>query len=277
MCVVGVRWQSTSSYPSSSEDLSIEPKDHVLWIRFNRPKKFNAITRPMYEDLSKTFKQVNGDSSIRAVVLTGNGEYYSSGNDLSNFTVAIADEAGPRAGLTKSRDILEDFVASLVNLEKFLIAAVNGPAVGIPVTTLPLCDYVVASEKATFQTPFTALGQCPEACSSVTFPSIMSRTRASELLLLNMTWDAKKAKDYGLVSEVVEHAKFNGFLSHLTKMIVTSCYPNSMMVSKSVIQNPATKQRLLEANKLECDEILECWCGKECTDAVQKFFERSKK
>lgn len=271
-----VRFQSTN-YPNSSDGLTIEPKDQVLWVRFNRPEKCNSITRQMYVDLSKTFKQVNGDDAIRAIVLTGNGDYYSSGNDLSNFVEATAHEGGPRVGLTKSRDILEDFVASLINLEKLLIAAVNGPAVGIPVTTLPLCDYVVASEKATFQTPFTALGQCPEAASSATFPAIMSRTRASELLLLNMVWDAKKAKDCGLVSEVIEHAKFAGFVNHLTKMIVTSCYPKSMIVSKSLLQSSSVKQKLLEANKLECDEILECWSGEECADAVQKFFKRSRK
>lgn len=274
--LVFVRFNSTD-YTSKCEGLSVEPKDHVLWVKFNRPNKFNAITREMYEQMSDTFTKVNGDKSIRAVVLTGNGDYYSSGNDLTNFTVAMADERGPKAGLTKSKNILVDFVNSLINIDKFLIAAVNGPAVGIPVTTLPLCDYVIASDKATFQTPFTALGQCPEACSSITFPQIMGKSRASELLLLNMTWDAKKAQNYGLISEVIEHVKFHDHLDKLLKSVVHNCYPNSMIQSKGLIQSMDMKKKLLEANQRECDTILELWLGEECADAVQKFFKRSKK
>lgn len=272
----GVRFLSTS-YPTRGDGLTIEPKDQVLWIRFNRPKKFNAITRDMYLDLTDTFKSANGDKSIKAIVLTGTGDYYSSGNDLSNLTAALQHEDGPKAGMKLSADILYTFVESIINLEKFMIAAVNGPAVGIPVTTLPLFDYVIASDTATFHTPFTALGQCPEACSSVTFPSIMGRSRSSELLLLNMTWDANKAKNYGLVSDVIEHEKFSGFVDKFTAQIATNCYTNSLRVSKSLVMNPSLKQTLLDANRLECDHIVDMWLGDECADALQKFFKRSKK
>ena len=269
-----IRQQSTD-YSPACDGLSVETKNNLLWIKLNRPKKFNAITREMYEGLTATFTKVNSDPSIRAVILTGAGDYYSSGNDLSNFTRAMADPEGPKAGLKNSQEILIRFVDSLILLEKFLIAAVNGPAVGIPVTTLPLCDYVLASTKATFQTPFTALGQCPEACSSFTIPQMMGRTRASELLLLNKIWSAKKAYDYGLVSEVIEEDKFKEHLDKfLEKTILKSCYPNSMLVSKSLIQNKETKSKLLEVNRRECEVILECWLGEECAHAVQEFFRR---
>jgi peroxisomal 3,2-trans-enoyl-CoA isomerase len=275
--LVSARCQSTDNKtPSNNLGLEIASKDQVLTIRFDRPHKFNAITRDMYMTLTKTFQEVNKDKSVKVVLLTGNGEFYSSGNDLSNFAAAMKHPDGFKAGLLESSHILFNFVESLINLEKFIVAAVNGPAVGIPVTTLPLCDYVVASDKATFQTPFTALGQCPEACSSLTFPSILGRSRANELLMLNMTWDAQKAKNYGLVSEVVEHDKFEGFLNKFTSKVVSSCYPNSMLVSKAVVQNPEVRKRLSETNRRECDAIVELWAGEECMDAVQKFFKRSK-
>lgn len=277
--ILSSRYQSTD-YHSKCEGILVEPKKQVLWIKFDRPAKFNAFTKEMYVQMTETFTKVNPDKSIKAIVLTGEGDYYSSGNDLTNFTRAMKDPDGIRAGLTKSKEILEAFVGSLINLEKFLIAAVNGPAVGIPVTTLPLCDYVLASDKATFQTPFTALGQCPEACSSITFPQIMGRTRASEMLMLNMTWDANKARDYGLVSEVVSSNEFNMALDKLLygkQGIVSACYPKALTVSKSLTRDPDTKSLLHKANKRECDEILECWMGEECTDAIQKFFARAKK
>lgn len=270
-----IRNQSTA-YTSSSDGLAVEVKDQVLWIKFNRPQKYNAILAQMYLDMTKIFTAVNKDDSIKALVLTGNGDYYSSGNDLTNFTFAMKDPEGPKEGLTKTKEVLIDFVDSFICLEKFIIAAVNGPAVGIPVTTLPLCDYVIASDKASFQTPFTALGQCPEACSSLTFPAIFGRAKASELLLLNMTWSAPKALENGLVAEVVEHANFHERLDKLTKTILKTCYPGAMKVSKSLISGAEFKQKLLEANRRECDAILKCWCGPECMDAVQKFLQRSK-
>lgn len=276
---VNPRFQSTD-YSANCDGLQVEPKNQVLWIKFDRPEKYNAITKEMYNHITDALTKVNKDSSIKAVVLTGNGDYYSSGNDLTNFVRAMQDEGGPRSGLTKSRDILFRFVQSFINLEKFLIAAVNGPAVGISVSTLPLCDYVICSEKTTFQTPFTALGQCPEACSSLTFPRIMGQSRASELLMLNMTFDAKKALNYGLVSDVVEHGKFHTRLEELLygrQGIVNTCYPHALAVSKSLVRNREFKESLIEANKKECDEILELWLGEECADAVQKFFKRSKR
>lgn len=272
-----VRYQSTDNRgTTNNSDLEIETKNEVLSIRLNRPHKFNAITREMYVTLTKTFEQANKDNSVKVILLTGNGDYYSSGNDLSNFAAAMKHPDGFRAGLVESSHILFNFVESLINLEKFIVAAVNGPAVGISVTTLPLCDYIVASDKATFQTPFTALGQCPEACSSLTMPSILGRTRASELLLLNMTWDANKAKNYGLVSEVIEHDKFSSFVDKFTSKVVSTCYPNSMVASKAVVQSPDVRKKLSEANRRECDAIVDLWAGEECADAVQKFFKRSK-
>lgn len=260
--------------------LSLINKNQILWMKFDRPKKFNAITKPMYEEITSTLTKANDDKSIKAIVWTGEGDFYSSGNDLTNFTEAMQHGGGLRAGLTESRGILERFVNSLINLEKLLIAAVNGPAVGIAVTTLPLCDYTVASDKATFRTPFTALGQCPEACSSYTFPRLFGPTRASELLLLNKTWDARQAKDYGLVSDVIEHDNFHEHVEHLLygkEGVVQSCFPNALRVGKALTRDSKLKQRLIDINKEECNEILELWQGEECMSAVQRFLQRSRK
>lgn len=266
-------------YSSKYDGLVVEPKNQILWIRFNRPEKLNAINGAMYTQIMETLKEANSDKSIKAAVLTGTGDYYSSGNDLSDFLRSLQTEPNPKAVFNKFKDVMVDFVDSLINFEKFLIAAVNGPAIGIPVTTLPLCDYVIASDKAIFQTPFTALGQCPEACSSLTFPKILGPSKASELLSLNMTWDAKKAHANGLVADVIEHEKFYPHLDELLygkRGIVSTCYPNSLRITKSLSRDPATKRELLATNRREADEIVDCWTGEECADALAKFSKRSK-
>lgn len=276
-----IRRRLSSSQDNSDDELLVQKKDQILWVKFNRPKQLNAISRDMYDRMCQTFTDANTDDSIKAVLLTGSGSYYSSGNDLKNFVHALKHKDGPKAGFVECKDLLQKFVESLINLEKFLIAVVNGPAIGIPVTTLPLADYVIASDAATFQTPFTSLGQCPEACSSITFPKIMGSSRANEILALNQVWDAHKAHRYGLVSEVVQSDKLedhiNSFLYDPKKGLVASCYPQSLRVGKSLMRNVSIKRQLSEANKNECDAILKCWVGPECTDALQKFFQRSKK
>ena len=147
----------------------------------NRPKKRNAITFEMYNEIQAALDEAAARDDVAVAVLTGSGEFYSSGNDLSNF--ANIPPEGPAALAEQAGDVLEAFVDKFITFPKVLVAAVNGPAVGIPVTTLPLCDIVYASHTATFHTPFTSLGQSPEACSSVTFPAIFGQTRANEMLL----------------------------------------------------------------------------------------------
>uniref|UniRef100_A0A8R1ERW8 Uncharacterized protein n=1 Tax=Caenorhabditis japonica TaxID=281687 RepID=A0A8R1ERW8_CAEJA len=100
--------------------------------------------------------------------------------------------------------------------EKPLIGLVNGPAVGIAVTVLGLFDYVIASDRATFHTPFAPLGQSPEGCSSYTFPLLMGPLKASELLLFCKKISAETAKSYGLVNEVVPLQEFH---AHTQKTI----------------------------------------------------------
>lgn len=274
---VSHRLQS-SSY-GSSEGLTVELREKVLWLRLDRPEKYNALTKEMYIGMSSIFEQVNHDNSVKALVLTGTGQYYSSGNDLSNLTLALKDEAGPKAGMEKSKNLLIRFVDSLINLEKLLIAVVNGPAVGIPVTTLGLCDHVIASDKATFHTPFTAIGQCPEACSSLIFPQMMGPTRANELLLLNRKWNATKALSCGLVSEVVEHDKLHSYVEDMLygkQGLVATCYPNSTRVCKSLVRSDDQRRKLSELNRKESETICELWLGEESIEAAQKFMSRSK-
>lgn len=267
------------SSTASVNGLDVENKNQVLWLKFNRPNKLNAITSDMYEAITENLIQANKDNSVKAVVLTGEGEFYSSGNDLTNLLKASKHPDGMSAGLHLSKNILIKFIDSFIDLEKLLIAAVNGPAIGIPVTTLGLCDYVIASDKATFSSPFTALGQCPEACSSYTFPLIMGPSHASEFLLLNKTLNANLAMSYGLVSRVVEHTKFSHALDDLLygrHGIVSTCYPNALKIGKSLIKSPELKQKLRDVNRLEAEELCSCWLGKECQDAVQKFMQRQK-
>ena len=168
-------------------------------IRWNRPARKNAILPEMQKTLMKHLNELAKDDSIKLVVLTGTGEYYTSGADFLKSNISEADLPNKEV---EKLDIFKDLVDCLIDFPKPLIAAVNGPAIGMGVTTLPLCDIVYASSDSTFVTPFSRIGLIAEGCSSYTFPRIMGYAKATEMLLFNRTISASQALACGLLAEI---------------------------------------------------------------------------
>lgn len=175
----------------------VSEQDGVLEIRLNRPEKKNALTRPMYEAVSAAFERADASPTIRAVLLTGTGDTFTSGNDISDFQERGAAPA-PRGG---SR-----FLPVLASLRTPLIAAVNGAAIGVGTTMLFHCDLIVAARSARFVMPFTSLALVPEAASTLLVPRLLGHQRAAALLLLGEPLDAATACAWGLVNRVVDDA-----------------------------------------------------------------------
>ncbi|KAH9490097.1 Enoyl-CoA delta isomerase 2, mitochondrial [Bulinus truncatus] len=185
----------------------------------------------MYRDIGKALKEAATDDSYRIAVITGTGDYYCSGNDLSNFTNISMDKIPQMA--KDGRYVLLDFVNAFIEFPKPLIAIVNGPAVGISVTTLGLCDVVYATDKATFHTPFSSLGQSPEACSSYTFPKLMGYAKASEMLLFNKKITAVEARERNLVSDVFPDSVFATETATRVQQFA-KCPPQSLKLTKFI-------------------------------------------
>ncbi|CAG2100304.1 unnamed protein product [Medioppia subpectinata] len=258
---------SGSDLSDSNTDLLVENRSGVCVITLNRPNKYNAITDVMYDKWINALNTASADESIKLALITANGDYFSSGNDLSNFEKAFKEFKGDmNAGAEQSAKILQKFVAAFIDFQKPLIGAVNGPAIGIAVTTLGLMDCVVASDTSHFQTPFSSLGQSPEACATLTFPFIMGYSRASEMLYFNYKMKAEEALNCGLISRVIPSAQFK---THVEDWIfganglVNTCYPKSMQFSKQLVKNESFRMRLHEVNKEECDTIKHRWVSDE--------------
>ena len=164
---------------SSEEDIVVTNKNGLLTLRLNRPKKYNAITSEMYLKISDTLESAAKDSEVKLALLTGTGSYYSAGNDLTAF---VKHAAEPVEAAKRAVKILDRFIGSYIDFPKPIVAAVNGPAIGITVTTLALMDIVWAAESSTFSTPFSATAQSPEGCSSLLFPAIMGASLANEMV-----------------------------------------------------------------------------------------------
>lgn len=177
-------------------------RDGVTTLTMNKPERLNGWTMEMMDALREGLTQAAEDDETKVLVLTGADPYYCAGVNLS-ATLRLAHPRKLRAMIVEHNQALFDM---FLDFPKPLLVAVNGPAIGASVTSATLCNGIVASEKATFSTPFAALGIPPEGCSSVHFARIMNRGYA-ERMLGKEGWKptAREALSAGLVQWVVPH------------------------------------------------------------------------
>ncbi len=177
-----------------------ETTNGVTTLRMNDPRRLNGWTAGMLEAVITALQQVDDDPATEAVVLTGTGEYYSAGVNLG-ATLRVQHPRKLHAFIVQHNQALFD---AFLNVDKPVVAAVNGHCIGAPVTSATLCDALVAAEGATFLTPFSRLGIPPEGCSSVMFAALMGEENAQRMLGPE-GWrpTAAEAARVGLVDAVV--------------------------------------------------------------------------
>jgi enoyl-CoA hydratase/carnithine racemase len=166
----------------------------VARIVLDRLDKKNAITAEMYLQLAEALAAADAHPRVRAILLHGSRDCFCAGNDLADFLER--PPSGPDSPTWR-------FFEVLPRLAKPIVAAVGGPAIGIGTTLLLHCDLVYASSQARFQLPFVPLGIVPEFGSTYLLPLLTGYQRAAELLLLGQPFDAQKARDLGLICEIV--------------------------------------------------------------------------
>jgi len=238
----------------------------VFVVQINRPDKKNALTRSMYAALATGINAADENSGIRAILLRGVEGCFTSGNDVNDF-VNVSDTS------TAERPSVQ-FMKAISGAHKPIIAAVDGMAIGIGTTMLLHCDLIYASEDAYLQLPFTNLGLCPEAGSSLLLPQIAGHQRASELLLLGERFSAQKAQAYGIVNEVVPAADL---IQHaMSKALHLASLPaDAVQTSKALIKrNQATPMNdTIKAELLQFSRLLQ---SPEAQAIFQAFLNKKK-
>ena len=184
----------------AASNLETTISEGLLIITMSQPKKLNGWTLPMMEAIKEAFVKAGENNSIKAVIMTGNGDYYSAGVDLGRSLKLMHPQKLRQLIIQYNQQLFDAFL----NLSKPILIAINGPAIGASVTSSTLCDYIIASENATFSTPFAKLGVTPEGCSSFQFPRLMGEHNA-ERMLGKEGWkpNAIEALSIGLVQKVV--------------------------------------------------------------------------
>jgi len=182
----------------------------VMTLTFNRVDKKNSITRDMYTALANGVEQAASDAAVRVVVFQGHETIFSAGNDIADFLHQ------PPSGQDSP---VFRFLRAIATIEKPVVAAVAGPAVGIGTTLLFHCDLVYAGDNAAFSMPFVNLGLCPEAASSLLVPRMFGYHRAAEALLLGEPFFAEAALEVGLVNRVLPPTEVNAYAQAQAKKL----------------------------------------------------------
>ncbi|KAG0224592.1 ClpP/crotonase-like domain-containing protein [Mortierella sp. GBAus27b] len=224
--------------PTHLNTFEIKLLEHgVAVIAFNRPDRYNALNPQVYQQWGEALEWAAKSDDVRVVVLTGNGKYYSSGQELAiPDSNELEAEGGPE-GVYKKRAVhTKKVITELIHFPKLIIAAIQGPVIGFGVTSSAICDVVYATPEATFNTPFMQFGFCAEACSSILLPRVMGYSRANEMLLMGRKFTAEEMKEAGVVARIFPKETF---MQEVLKLATAAAKfpPQAMKDTKALIRD----------------------------------------
>jgi len=238
----------------------IKENNGVLTIILNRFDKKNALNTLMYQQLCQHFDYAKNNEQINCVLIHGDENCFCAGNDLQDFVESSQNDS--LAAL--------DFVKVLSEFNKPIVAAVAGAAVGIGTTLLLHCDMVIAANNAKFKLPFTQLGLCPEAGSSLLLTRLIGQNCAFELMVLGNTFSAEKARQYGIANQVCLPSELLSIGEKIANTI--SRLPSDAVMTSRKLIRQASQSRLSQVIENEGNEFSRLVNTPECKAILGQFF-----
>jgi enoyl-CoA hydratase/carnithine racemase len=220
-----------------SDPVLISREGHVVTLTLNRPETRNAISEPeMIDDVENAIARVNGDLSVRAVIVTAAGSAFSSGGNVKQMRERAGMFAGGPAELRDGyRRGIQRIPRALYHCEVPTIAAVNGPAIGAGCDLALMCDIRIAATTAVFAESFVKVGLIPGDGGAWLLPRAIGLTRACEMAFTGDPIDAATALDWGLVSRTVEPAQLITAAAELAARIAANP-PHVLRMTKKLIR-----------------------------------------
>jgi enoyl-CoA hydratase/carnithine racemase len=247
-----------------TDSIIVQDEDAVRIIRMNRPEKKNALTQPMYAEMTRALREAGGNAAIRCIVLAGAQNAFCAGSDIGDFQ---------KRGEGGLEPVTVDFLHALAKNEKPLVAAVGGTAVGIGTTMLLHCDHIVAATGVIFATPFLKLGLIPEAASSLLAPQRMGHARAFSLLVMGRPLSAADAKEAGIVNTVVDADAVDDTALQAAREIA-ALPPNAVKLARRLMRSQ--DESVSERIETEATHFKELLKSDEARAAFAAFFARKK-
>src|SRR5712675_1487002 len=250
---------------SAMDDIVTQQVGNILRVQFNRPTKRNAMTSAMYVTLAGIFNEAANDENTRVILWHGAGDSFCAGNDIEDF---LKNPPGP--GESPQARLME----ALVNIDKPLVAAVHGAAIGGGTTMLTHCDFVYAGESTKFQMPFINLAVVPEFGSSCSVPARIGHVRAAELILLGTPFDARRAAELGLVTQVISDKDVLAKATETAQKLAAKPAA-ALQASKRLMKQPFREQ-IKAAMKAENEEFSAQVRSEDAKEALTAFLEKRK-
>ncbi len=244
-------------------DIATERSGRILRVELNRPAKKNAMTSSMYAILADLFNNAAKDEGIHVVLWHGAGDSFCAGNDVGDF---LKNPPGP--GDSPQARLMN----ALVDFNKPLIAAVHGAAVGGGTTMLTHCDFVYAGESTKFQMPFVNLALVPEFGSTWSVPARIGYIRAAELMLLGLPFDAKRAEDLGLVTQVVPDQNLLARATESAQKLAAK--PAGALQAIKRLLKQSSREQIKKAVKTENGEFSMRVNSADAKEALSAFLEK---
>ena len=259
-------------------------EDGILTITLHRPDKLNAFTSRMMQELIEAFDRADADDAVRAVIVTGAGRAFCAGADLSAGAQAFdrtarGDLPPPDGGpIDWSQEGMRDG-GGRVSLRIFqclkpVIAAVNGPAVGVGATMQLPMDVRLASETARFGFVFTRRGIVPEACSSWFLPRVVGISQALEWTLTGRVFDAAEALAGGLVRKVLPPDDLLPAAKALAREIADNTAPVSVTLTRQMMWRMLGAEHPMAGHRIESRGIYARGASEDVREGVTSFLEK---
>lgn len=250
-------------------------EDKILTITLNRPDKLNAFTSVMMNELIDAYRRADADDEVRAIIVTGAGRAFCAGADLGGGGKTFDPDArGYRDSPENYRDGGGLVSLAVYELKKPVIAAINGPAVGVGITmTLPM-DIRLASDTAKMGLVFARRGIVPEACSSWFLPRLVGIGQAAEWIYSGRVFTAQEALHGRLVSRLLSPGELLPAARALAREIADNTSAVSVALCRQMLWRMLGADHPMEAHKIESKGIFSMGGAADVREGVQSFLEK---
>ncbi len=254
------------------ETLETDLADGIFTLTLNRPDRLNAFTSQMLQDLLHVFDEIDRDDDVRVVIVTGAGRGFCAGADLGGGSGTF--DHADREARAEHRDGGGLVTLRIFDCLKPVIAAINGPAVGVGATmTLPM-DVRIASEKAKFGFVFARRGIVPEACSSWFLPRVVGISQAMEWVATGRVFPAEEALAGRLVSRVVPHDELLSTARTLAEEIAGNTSAVSVALSRQMLWKMLGADHPMAAHQVDSQAIYAMGQSPDGYEGVNSFLEK---
>ena len=253
----------------STAILQLRIQDQVAWIQIDRPTKLNALNRVVLEELNQVFSELHTDASVRVIVLTGSGEKaFVAGADIAEFS-----EFGPAEGRALALKGQDDVFTFIEQMNKPVIAAINGFALGGGLELAMSCHIRIASSNARMGLPETSLGVIPGYGGTQRLAQIIGKGRAMELILSCQMLPADQALDFGLVTQVVPQEELLPAAAALAQKILKN---SPFAIGQAIQAVNAAYEEGLNGFEAEVNGFGTCFGSEDFKEGTQAFLEKRK-